>query len=228
MIAKKANISKSSVSLILRDSVQKKRSIIKPKKIGRPKKLTDRDRRKLIRTINTIRNKDTNFTVQRLLAQSGPLSCEISYRTIYREVKAAGFHFLPVRKKGVVTNGDRSKKAFARECKKLLSTSPNFFTRSIAFYLDGVSFVHKTRPLSNALAPRGRVWRKRSELGFTGYFLVFLVCTEQVSYSVLFSRKRGRKWFIMDNDHLNEALLLAKLSRKNVANYSVFQQDLQT
>ena len=163
MISKKVNISKSSVSLILRDSVQKKRSIIKPQKIGRPKKLTDRDRRKLIRTINTIRNEDTNFTVQRLLAQSGPSSCEISYHTIYREVKAAGFNFLPVRKKGVVTNGDRSKKAFARECKKLLSTSPNFFTRSIAFYLDGVSFVHKTRPLSNALAPRGRVWRKRSE-----------------------------------------------------------------
>ena len=33
----------------------------------------------------------------------------------------------------------------------------------LQFYLDGVSFVHKTRPLSDALAPRGRVWRKRSE-----------------------------------------------------------------
>ena len=63
MIAKKANISKSSLSPILRDSVQKKRSIIKPKKNGRPKKLTDRDRRKLIRTINTTRNEDPNFTV---------------------------------------------------------------------------------------------------------------------------------------------------------------------
>ena len=100
VIAKKANISKSSVSLILRDSAQKKRSIIKPKNIGRPKKLTDRGQRKLIRTINTIRNEDPNFTVQPLVAQSGLLSREISYRTIYREVKAAGFNFLPARKKG--------------------------------------------------------------------------------------------------------------------------------
>ena len=91
VIAKKANISKSSVSLILRDSAQKKRSIIKPKNIGRPKKLTDRGRRKLIRTINTIRNEDPNFTVQPLVAQSGLLSREISYRTIYREVKGGWF-----------------------------------------------------------------------------------------------------------------------------------------
>ena len=121
MITKKANISKSSVPFILRDSAQKKRSIIKPKKIGRLKKLTDRDRRKLIRTINTSQNEDPNFTVQHLVAQSGLLSREISYRTIYREVKAAGFNFLSARKKAVVTNGDRRKrKAFARECKKLL------------------------------------------------------------------------------------------------------------
>ena len=75
---------------------------------------------------------------------------------------AAGFNLLPARKKGSC-NKCRKRKAFARECKKLLSTSPDFFTRSIAFYLDGVSFVHKTRHLSDALAPRGRVWRKRSE-----------------------------------------------------------------
>ena len=96
--------------------------------------------------MNTIRNEHPNFTVhdQRLVDQSGLLSREISYRTIYREVKAADFNFLPARKKRVVTNRDRRKrKAVARECKKLLSTSPNFFTRSIAFYLDGVSFVHK-------------------------------------------------------------------------------------
>ena len=50
--------------------------------------------------MNTIRNEDPNFTVQHLVAQSGLLSCEISYRTIHREVKAAGFNFLPARKKG--------------------------------------------------------------------------------------------------------------------------------
>ena len=117
----------------------------------------------------------------------------ISYRLIYRGLKAAGFNFLPVRKKGVVTNGDRRKrKAFARECKKLVSTSPNFFTRSIAFYLDGVSFVHKTRPLSNALAPRGRVWRKRSEgLQVTAKGSKSLSCRKLLHILVAISHKQG-------------------------------------
>ena len=92
------------------------------------------------------------------------------YRAKYHTVpfiqKAAGFNFLRARKKGVETNRDRSKrKAFARECKKLLSASPNFFTPSIAFYLNAVTFVHKSGPLSDALAPRGRY----AGGGFTGY-----------------------------------------------------------
>ena len=163
-IAKKARISKSSVSLILRGKVQRKQDLKTCKKIGRPKKLSDRDRRKLIRTIKTLRDKDTNFTVKRLVAHSGLLSRDISYRTFYREVKAAGFDYLPARKKGVLTSRDRTKrKSFAQQCKKILSTKPGFFSRNIAFYLDGVSFVYKTQPLSDALAPRGREWRRKSE-----------------------------------------------------------------
>ena len=41
--------------------------------------------------------------------------------------------------------------------------SPSVWTDSVAFYLDGVSFVYKTNPLDQARAPKGRVWRKRSE-----------------------------------------------------------------
>ena len=33
----------------------------------------------------------------------------------------------------------------------------------MAFYVDGVSFTHKRRPMDQAKAPRGRVWRKKSE-----------------------------------------------------------------
>ena len=86
-----------------------------------------------------------NFTVKPLLDENGLLSQEVSYRIIYREVKSAGFQFLPARKKGVLTscNGKKSK-AFAKECYKVLSSRPNFFSRDIAFYPDGVFFVHKT------------------------------------------------------------------------------------
>jgi hypothetical protein len=137
----------------MRGKVQRKQDLKTCKKIGRPKKLSDRDRRKLIRTIKTLRDQDPNFTVKRLVAHSGR---DISYRTFYREVKAAGFDYLPARKKGVLTSRNRTKRtSFAQQCKKILSTKPGFFSRNIAFYLDGLSFVYKTQPLSDALALEG-------------------------------------------------------------------------
>ena len=58
VIAKKANISKSSVSLILRENGKRKHYLKRDNKIGRPHKLTERDRRKLIRSIQTLRHED--------------------------------------------------------------------------------------------------------------------------------------------------------------------------
>jgi hypothetical protein len=37
------------------------------------------------------------------------------------------------------------------------------WTQDIAFYLDGTGFAYKRNPLDQALAPKGRVWRKRSK-----------------------------------------------------------------
>jgi hypothetical protein len=76
-------------------------------------------------------------------------------------VKAAGFNYLPARKKGVLTSRDRTgRKAFAQQFKKILFSKPGFFCRNIGFYADGISSVYKTQPLSVALAPTGRVWRQ--------------------------------------------------------------------
>jgi hypothetical protein len=41
--------------------------------------------------------------------------------------------------------------------------SHDVWTQEIAFYLDGTGFAYKRNPLDHALAPKGRVWRKRSE-----------------------------------------------------------------
>jgi hypothetical protein len=76
-------------------------------------------------------------------------------------VKAAGFDYLPARKKGVLTSRDSTvRKAFAQQCKKILSTKPGLFWRNIGFYSDGISSVYKTQSFSDALAPRRRVWRQ--------------------------------------------------------------------
>jgi hypothetical protein len=51
----------------MREKVQRKQDLKTCKKIGRPKMLSDRDQRKLIRIIKTLRDKDPNFTVKRLV-----------------------------------------------------------------------------------------------------------------------------------------------------------------
>ena len=44
-----------------------------------------------------------------------------------------------------------------------MKDSPDFFTQHIAFYLDGVSFVHKYNPMNEAEKPKARIWRKKGE-----------------------------------------------------------------
>ena len=51
---------------------------------------------------------------------------------------------------------------YAKEIQR--SYPRDIWTEGIAFYLDGVNFVFKTRPKDQAYAPRKRVWRKRSEV----------------------------------------------------------------
>ena len=52
--------------------------------------------------------------------------------------------------------------------KKTLNKYPNFFTKHVGFYLDGVSFIHKSNLLKVAVQPKSRVWRSKGEgLTFT-------------------------------------------------------------
>lgn len=47
--------------------------------------------------------------------------------------------------------------------KMLKEYDGDVWEKDIAFYLDGVSFAYKRNPLYQAKAPKGRVWRKKSE-----------------------------------------------------------------
>ena len=110
-----------------------------------------------------------------------------------------------------------------------------------------MSFVHETQPLGDALAPKRRVWRKRTEgLQVTAkgckhlaggkrlHLLVAISHNKGVllvqeyekmtgayfarfvrdKFPVLFSRKRGRKWFVMDNDPSQRSLAARKAIKK--------------
>ena len=65
-------------------------------------------------------------------------------------------------------NDRKRRRLYARKMKKILEVSPDFYTNHIAFFLDGVSFVHKYNAENVARQPKARVWRRKSErLDFT-------------------------------------------------------------
>ena len=58
---------------------------------------------------------------------------------------------------------------YAQEMKRGLSRNPDVFKHDIAFYLDGVSFVHRQNPLQAAATAKSRIKREKNEgLQFTG------------------------------------------------------------
>ena len=54
----------------------------------------------------------------------------------------------------------KNRTIFAR---KMNEYPRHVWTHDVAFYLDGTAFAYKRNPLDQALAPKARVWRKRSE-----------------------------------------------------------------
>jgi hypothetical protein len=87
---------------------------------------------------------------------------DVSESTISRFLNKEGYYYLQARKKGFLTKADMKKRrSFARRMQN--EYSHDVWTQDIAFYLDGTGFAYKRNPLDQALAPKGRVWRKRSE-----------------------------------------------------------------
>ena len=127
---------------------------------GRPRIINEREERLLQRTVTRLRKQEGNFSCHRVRAESGLYN--VSLWTINRTLKRMGYAFLEARKKGILLQKDfKERLQFARNVKR---TYPeDFFKKSICFYLDGVSFYHKTNPLDDARSPQGKVWRKRKE-----------------------------------------------------------------
>ena len=161
-IALKTNMSKTSVQRIVKQADCGRKSVLNSKSNrGRRKSLSERDQRKLRRAIIQLREKTPNFTVMEVVQRSGVSATLVSYRTFVRYVKKLGYGFFQSRKKGVLTRKDfQIRRTFARS---MMKKPPDYWTKGVAFYLDGVSFIYKSNPMSDALKPKTRVWRKRGE-----------------------------------------------------------------
>ena len=126
---------------------------------GRPSKVTDHDRRQILRKVPQLRKEIGTFTVKRLRLEAGVE--HISTDTVRRVLHQGGYKYLQTRKKGLLTAQDlRKRSKFARENMK---RPADFWCEEIGMYIDATSFVFKTNPHDQARAPGARNWRKRSE-----------------------------------------------------------------
>ena len=165
-LAKKCGISKSSAHRFCKE----KNMILKPenkppnRKPGRKPKLLEQDVRCLERALKTLRKTNVNFNAMDIVREAGLNVCNVHIRTYRRYLNAMGYKFMVCRKKGLLKENDkRIRLRYAREMRALLNQYSDYYTNHIAFYLDGVSFIHKYNPYKESLSPRGRVWRKAGE-----------------------------------------------------------------
>ena len=81
---------------------------------GRPPALSERDERRLLRTVDNVRAANVGFSGRQLLTEAG-LAQSASIPTIYRVLRRAHFSFSALKKNGVLTAHDlKARLAFAR------------------------------------------------------------------------------------------------------------------
>ena len=128
---------------------------------GRPRKLTERDKRSILKTIPKLRTEVGSFTSKRVKLEAG-IGEDISNRTVRRCLNESGYKYRQSRKKGLLSKKDMIiRNKFAKKAKKILKD--DFWTKGISFYLDGVGFTHKFNPKDQACSTSSMAWRKSSE-----------------------------------------------------------------
>ena len=125
---------------------------------GRPRILSLRDERLIIRTLHRLRSERASFSVRKIQEETG---LHVSFKTIYRVLRKHGYRYRQSRKKGLLSKNDLQKRLkFAR----LMKSMPlDFWTKDITFYFDGVGFAHRCNPYAEARAVSSMAWRKPRE-----------------------------------------------------------------
>jgi hypothetical protein len=146
---------------LIGDKILDKRSLNK----GQPKKITDRDRRHILRQVEVLRSRgQSNFTVKRIKIMAGLTHtvCDESVRLV---LASDGLAKRYSARKGILSKEDLKKRlTFAKTVKaRFQANGRDLWTQGISFYLDGASFTHKYHPLDQAQAPKTRIWRRPNE-----------------------------------------------------------------
>ena len=130
--------------------------------IGRPRKISERDKRLILRQIPLLRAEGGSLTIKRLRLAAGIDKNYCCDQTIRRVLHSEGYRYYHSRKKGLLTKKDlRNRLKFARKVKRLLSD--RFWKEGLSFYLDGCGFQHKQNPCDEARSVNTMAWRRRDE-----------------------------------------------------------------
>ena len=135
------------------------------RKSGQRRKISERDSPALIQGLQRVRLRGWNFTVKTVVKDSGCSFQQAHRRTFSCFQNEKGHGYLIARRKGILSEKDqRMHLQYAREMKRGVSRNPDFFKHDIAFYLDGVSFVHRQNPLQAAATAKSRIKRKKMKV----------------------------------------------------------------
>ena len=96
-----------------------------------------------------------------VVENSGIDCTKAKYRTFVSYLNKQGYKFHKTRKQGSLSGKDHHQSLKYAIAVSRLSLS--YWTNDVAFYLDGVFFIHKINPLREAITPRARLWRKKGE-----------------------------------------------------------------
>ena len=133
-----------------------KRSVNK----GRPKVVTEKQERRIIRSVKGLRTTEGSFSSSRVQLDSGTM--DVSNRAVRRVLNKNGYKYLQSRKKGLLY--ERDLKCRLKFCRKMIhEKTQQFWNYGISFYLDGKGFEYKSNPLDQARAPKAREWRQVGE-----------------------------------------------------------------
>ena len=115
---------------------------------SRPNKPLARHERLVVRRVGTMWGEvGKNFGLKKV--QSKSVIDHACDRTIQRCLNKNGYFNSSLRKKGIVTAKDcKNRRSFSQKCLK--NVKPDFCTKCVSFYLDGVGFTHKHNLVEDA------------------------------------------------------------------------------
>ena len=135
---------------------------------GRPTKLSDRQKRNILRQAKELQEEVGNFSAKGVMVRAG-IPPSIITATVCRVMRKAGLKWSHAQNKLVLTKSDlKLRLKFARKVRWKLPK--DFWTGGVGFYLDGASFTRKMNLFDQARSPGAMVWRKPGQglyFGFT-------------------------------------------------------------